>query len=71
MLHVPGWFVMQELIKIWHDGETVEWYEGYKKLKAQKAKIKEELSPIAWHSSRWWDCCVPEDEKKETEKLWV
>ena len=19
---------------------------------------------IAWHPSRWWDWCVPEDEKK-------
>ena len=26
--------------------------------------------PIAWHSSRWWDWCVPEDEKKETEQSW-
>ena len=22
---------------------------------------------IAWNPSRWWDWCVPEDEKKETE----
>ena len=41
-----------------------------KKRKAQKAKIKEELLPIAWHPLRWWDWCVPEDEKRETEKLW-
>ena len=26
--------------------------------------------PIAWHSSRWRDWCVPKDEKKETDKLW-
>ena len=41
-----------------------------KNRKAQKAKIKEELLPIAWHPLRWWDWCVPEDEKRETEKLW-
>ena len=41
-----------------------------KKQKAQKAKIKEELLPIAWHPSRWWNWCVSEDEKKEREKLW-
>ena len=41
-----------------------------KKRRAQKAKIKEELMPIAWHPPRWWDWCIPEDEKKETEKLW-
>ena len=42
-----------------------------KKQKAQKAKIKDELLPITWHPSRWWDLCVPEDEKKETETLWA
>ena len=52
------------------DDTFFEWYEGYRKRKAQKAKIKEELVPTAWHPSRWWNWCVPEDEKKETEKLW-
>ena len=37
--------------------------------KAQKAQIKEELIPVPWHPSRWWDWCVPNDEKKESEKL--
>ena len=27
--------------------------------------------PIAWHPSRWQDWCVSEDEKKETEKLFL
>ena len=26
--------------------------------------------PTAWHPSRWWDWCVPEDEKKDSEKMW-
>ena len=75
--YVSDWLVTQKQVKIWHDDDyycndnkLVEWYEGYKKLKAQKAQIKEELIPIGWHPSRWWDWCVPEDEKKETEKLW-
>ena len=42
----------------------IEWYDGYKQSKAQKASIKEELLPVAWHPSRWWDWCVLEDEKK-------
>ena len=42
---------------------------GIKDAKVQKAEIKEELIPIARHPSRWWDWCVPEDKKKETEKL--
>ena len=40
------------------------------KQKAQKASTKEELMPIAWHPSHWWDWCVAEDEKHETKKLW-
>ena len=30
----------------------------------QKANIKEELLPIAWHSGRVMDWCMSEDEKK-------
>ena len=26
---------------------------------------------FAWHPSRWWDWCMSEDEKQETEKLWA
>ena len=58
----------------WDDDDNedkyFEWYEGYKKRKAEKAQIKKELMPIAWHPSRWWNWCMQEDEKKETEKLW-
>ena len=53
---VPDWFLTQQQIKIWHDDvcycnddEVIEWYDGYKRRKAQKASIKEELMPIAWH----------------------
>ena len=42
-----------------------------KKRKAQKAQIKKELMPIAWRPSRWWDWCVPEDEKREIEKIFL
>ena len=74
---VPDLFVTQELIKLRHDEDDhsndnglIEWYEGHQKWKAQKAKIKEELMPIAWHPSPWWDWCISDDEKKETEMLW-
>ena len=45
---VPDWFVTQGQVKIWHDDgdywddgkdKFFEWYNGYKKWKAQKAKI--------------------------------
>ena len=48
----------------------IKWYDGYQKRKTQKSKIKKELAPTAWHPSRWWDWCMSENEKKETEKLW-
>ena len=43
----PDWFVAKEWIDIWHennywdyDNSMTKWYDGYKKLKAQKAQIK-------------------------------
>ena len=57
---VPDWFVTQQRIKNlrdnindWYYNKLIEWYDGYKKRKAQKAQIKKELMPIAWHPSRW------------------
>ena len=71
---VADWFVTQQQVKLWHndddycnDNEMIKWYHGYQKRKTQKVLIKEELIPIAWHSSRW---CMAEDEKRDTEKLW-
>ena len=73
---IPDWLLTWEQIQLWHDDDEhcdddkpVEWYDGYKKWKAQKTSIKEELLPIAWHPSRYWDWCVHNDEKQETEKL--
>ena len=55
------------------DDGVIEWHdrEDHPKRKAQKAQIKKELMPIAWHPSRYWDWCMSEDEKRETEKLWT
>ena len=73
--YVPDWFVTDQQIKIWHDndydcndGKLIEWHKSYQKRKTQKAKIKEELLPIAWHPSRYWDWCTSEDEKKKRQK---
>ena len=69
--YVPNRFVRPQQVNMWYDDyyndddydEINNWHDGYQKSRAQKAKIKEELMPIAWHPSRWWDWCVPEDEK--------
>ena len=67
---VPDWFVTREWVDMWYDDyydddgghwddddedKLFESYDDYKKRKAQKASIKEELLPIAWHISRYWD----------------
>ena len=69
--YVPDWLVTQQQIKVWHDDdeycdddELVEWHDGYKKRKAEKAKIKEELLPIAWHSDHVMDWYMSEDGKR-------
>ena len=77
--YVPDYFVTREWVDMWYDDDKyctddngyIKWYNGYQKRKTQKAKIKDELMAISWHPSRWWDCRMSEDEKKETEKLWA
>ena len=32
-------------------------------------QIEKESMRIAWHLLGWWDWCIPEDEKEETEKI--
>ena len=68
--YVPDWFVTQQLLDVWfdddywyHDDEIIEWHEDYKKQKAQKAKIKEELLPIARHPDRVMNWCMSGEEK--------
>ena len=72
--YVPDWFVTRQQAELWDDYCTddgyIKWHYGYQKRKAQKAKIKEELMPIARHPNRVMDWCMSEDEKKETEKMW-
>ena len=66
---VPDWFITQQQIDLqyddyydddcdhWNDDDDedkfFEWYDSYKKRKAQKVKIKKELMPITWHPSRY------------------
>ena len=75
---VPDWFVAEQQLKRWCDDECwydddmiIGRYDGYKKRRTHKVKIKEEFLPITWHPSRYWDWCISEEEKTETEKLWV
>ena len=67
--HVPDQFVTQKMCNeaVKKSPCALWWYKGYEQRKAQKAKIKEELMPAAWHPDRWWNWCVPEHEKKELE----
>ena len=69
--YIPDWFVTQQQLKLWrdyddycNDDKLIEWYDGYKKHKAQKASIKDELMPIAWHPDRVMHWCMSEDEKR-------
>ena len=68
---VPDWFVTQQQIKISRDDdeycgddELIEWYNGYQKRKAQKAKTKEELLPITWYPDHVMEWYMSEDEKR-------
>ena len=62
---VPDGFVLQGQLKILDDYKGFcndlfydclnKRHDGYQKRKAQKAKIKEELLPIAWHPNHVMD----------------
>ena len=32
--------------------------------------IEDDLIPVAWHPSRFWDWCMAEEDKKTAEQLW-
>ena len=34
-------------------------------------KISEELIPVAWHPSKWWNFCNSEDKKKGIEPIFT
>ena len=54
---VPDWLNTKEQLKVMGGHCNYIWfikrYEGYKKRKTQKAKIKQELNPISWRPSSW------------------
>ena len=27
--------------------------------------------PVVWHPKKWWNFCMPEDEKKEIEPIFI
>ena len=66
--YVPDWSDTQQQVKL-QDDRLINWYKGCQKGKVQKAQIRKELMPSAWHPSRYWDWCISKEEKKETEKL--
>ena len=71
--YVPDQFVTQEMCNeaVEKSPEVLRWYKKYEQRKAQKAKIKEELMPVAWHPDRWWNWCVPEQKKKTINLLCI
>ena len=46
--HVPDWFATQQKLRqcddCYDDNGYIKWYDGYKKRKAQKAKIKKRVN---------------------------
>ena len=73
---IPDWFITQEMIEnsdgccASRNNELHDWLNGYKERKAQKAQIKDELTPSAWHPDRVIDWCFDEEEKKDLKRFW-
>ena len=71
LVYVPDCFITQEMIENGghsccktSNGVFHAWFNAYKERKAQKAQIKAELLPIAWHPDWVVDWCFDEDEKE-------
>ena len=47
------------------------WCNRFKHKKTFKKELSRELMLVAWHSKRWWGCCVPEDDKREIEPFFI
>ena len=45
------------------------WHIKFEKSKEFVKKISEKIMPVAWHLNRWWNFCLPEDEKKDIEPI--
>ena len=67
---VPDYFITEDMLSNISLIARWDFMENFKKRKNLKKEIARELLVIAWHPDRWWDWCVPEDEKKTIEKLW-
>ena len=48
---------------------SLTWHTTFGKRKELKKELNEKLILVAWHPNRWWDWCVSEDEKKETDTI--
>ena len=51
--------------------EFLSWYSKFKKGKALKKWLNEEVKLVAWHPRRLWNFCMSEDEKKEIEPIFT
>ena len=45
------------------------WRNKFKQHKAYKKDVSKELKHGAWHLTRWWDWCKPEDEKRKIKRF--
>ena len=45
--------------------KLMAWGNRYKQRKVCKKDTSKELMSLVWYTTRWWDWCMPEDEKKK------
>ena len=48
---------------------VLAFHTKFEKREALKKDINKELMLVVWHSRRWWNFCMSEDEKKEIEPI--
>ena len=58
------------LIIIIHD-RILAGHIKFENHEALKKELNKELVFVGWHPNRWWDWCLPEDEKKEINPMFI
>ena len=51
--------------------KRLAWHRKFEKCKTPKQELNEESMSVAWHPKRWSSFYMSEDEKKQTEPIFI
>ena len=67
--HVPDYFVTEEMLKNQNVQDLADAYRERRR-RLKKEDWRKSSYRVAWHPDRFWEWCMPHDEKLEISQLW-